>query len=125
MESELKREVKKEHKIIVWLSVAILALVILCFYLYISNRPLSSSPEAVYDCSSIKNSYMKDSCFSNLAVNSVSVENCGYIVGLNQKDMCYIELSKMKRDKKICDSIADTYYMKPKCFAELQMLGVN
>jgi len=129
MEKYLKREaeaeIKKEHKIIIWLSAAVVILAILCVYLYIANRPLAGSPEKVYDCSTIQNSFMKDSCFSNLAMNSISSENCKYIVSFNLKDLCYLELSKMKKDKQICDEIIDKYYMRPKCVAELQMLGIN
>ena len=100
-------------------------LVVLSIYLYIANRPLSSSPNETSDCGSITNSFLRDACFTNLAMGSASIEGCGYVISSNQKDLCYIEISKIKRDKTICNSIVDTSYMKPKCFAELQMMGIN
>lgn len=103
----------------------IAVLVLLCVYFYLVNRPLSSSPTQTSDCGSIDNTFLKDACFTNLAMSSNSAEECKYVLSLNQKDLCYIELSKIKRDKTICNSIVDIYYMKPKCFAELQMIGIN
>jgi hypothetical protein len=82
------------------------------------------APSEIQGCSAMLAGYIKDACYIELAIDSSNAAGCAKVANADQKDLCYIEVSKVLRDKTLCANVADAFYSRPKCFAELQMMGV-
>ena len=104
-----------------------LLIILLAFtaYSYFQKSKPVIEVEAQQNCDEIANSYTKDACNFQKALSENNVNVCSSITGANIKDMCFIEISQMQKDKSICKSVTDKYYSQPKCYAELQMMGIN
>ena len=117
---------KHKHNIaIVVLAVVVIALLAGSLYYYQKSRIAQVSPDTSENCGVIDNTYTKDSCYLQVALNKNSEQVCASISDADLKDLCYIKISKMQRDKTICENIGDKYYSEPKCYIELKAMGVN
>ena len=118
---------KANSNIIVIILAVLLIITIVFGVIYFQKYSMVSNekPNASVDCGSMPSSYIKDACYTQLAVNAADVSSCESIANDDQRDLCYTEVSKVLRNRTVCDNISDKFYSRPKCYAELQMIGVE
>src|SRR3989338_7163934 len=113
---------KKNLIMILSALIVVLGIGIIYLFFFRGTELVPIQPEKVGDCSAIKGSYIKDSCYMQIAAKEANVDICNNILNANQKDLCFIELSKIKNDNTLCELIVDKKYSRTKCYGELTIL---
>ncbi len=112
----------KCDKLVIVNIIAAIILIAVFFYFMSGKQTVEKAPVTSTDCDDIVNPYMKDACYFNLAMRSEVHTDCIKIADIDQKDLCYMKIALAKNDKTICELVADKYYTRPKCNAEIDNL---
>jgi len=112
---------KKSTTKIIAIAAVVIAVALLALYLFVPRYSvIKEYPQEAEECDGLTNPNFKNSCYFGIALEKEDAELCAPISVDDHRDICYIAISKTK-GKEVCDSITDAYYLRPKCYAELDL----